>query len=248
MFRRNPERPFSAWLIERIPQTVRLRSGLRIHLRNHADAVVFWSVFSSREYLALVPDLADIRLEGGVVLDCGAGIGMFTLLTEHLHRVGLLDFGDYVVEAIEPAGYNVSHLQKNFRTNLEPGRYTIHQSVVGRREGVVAFHESPKRPWSGSLLDRDDTVSRPVERSFVDLEALVGDRPFLLKADIEGGEFDLIETYGSLLGRSEGVVLEWHDEMGDVARADRQLQAVGLRRVRRSLDEGRRMVDLYRPA
>lgn len=246
LFQRNPDRPLSAWLIERIPQTIRLRSGLRVRLRNHADVVVFWSVFSSKEYLALVHDLDALDLDGGVIVDCGAGIGMFSLLVEHLHRVGLLDLGGYTVEAIEPAAYNVPHLRKNLQVNLPEGSYTIHEGVVGQRTGSVSFYESPKRPWSGSLIDRPDTDSHAVTRPYIDLASLIGDRPCLLKIDIEGGEFDLVDTYRTdVLTRVKAVIVEWHDEMGDVSVADAHLKAAGLRHARRSLAEGKRMVDLY---
>ena len=246
MLARNPDRPFSAWLIERIPQTVRLRSGLRVHLRNHADAVVFWNVFTSGEYLALVRDLADLDVE--VVVDCGAGIGMFSLLVEHLCRVGLLDWEDVEVEAIEPAQYNLPQLRKNLDRNLADGRYTIHEGVVGGGEGSVVFYETPKYPWSGSLVERKEMEGRAVEAPVVDLPSIVAGRPAVLKLDVEGAEFEVFEAHASSLGSVEAVVVEWHVEMGDVERGGGLLREGGFDFVRRSKSDGNRLVDLYRRA
>ena len=243
-----PNKPWSTRLVERIPQTICLHSGLEVHLRNHADIVGFWGAFSSPDYLALAHDLRDVDLSGGRIVDCGAGIGMFALLMEHFRRVGLVAPEALEVECIEPAAYNVPQLRKNLAANLDADAFAVRQAVVGRREGEATFFESPKRPWSGSLLERTDTTSRPVTRPYLDLEPLLTDQPCLLKVDIEGGEFELIEAYGDVLGRVRALIIEWHTELGDVPRAEGQLRDAGLRHARRSTEDGRRIVDLYLPA
>src|SRR5947209_3116646 len=56
-----------------------------------------------------------------------------------------------------------------------------------------------------------------------------GERIDLLKCDIEGAEFDLIDNYGAVLRNVDAAVLEFHYYGRDVDRARAQLRALGFK-------------------
>lgn len=232
-------------IIEKIPQTIRLRSGLYLHTRHRRDTGEFWHIFTSAEYLSLVPYLARVPLSSGTIVDCGASIGLFTLLVEQLCRVELLPWENLNYIAIEPGGYNYAQLEKNLQENFSPERYQLHRGLVGSQSGDADFFESKQQPYSSSLLDRREIRSQAHRLPYVDLSACFAQKPCFVKMDIEGGEFLALETYRDYWPGIEGIVIEWHAEMGNVAEAEAVLFESGLKKVKRSWDNGNRLVDLY---
>lgn len=237
--------PLSNRLIEHLPQTARLRSGLYVGLRNRSDTGEFWHVFSSREYMALVPHLIQLPLSHGTVIDCGAGIGLFSLLMEHLCRVGVLPWSDLKFVLIEPGAYNFAQLKKNLARNLPAASWELLHGMVGQRDGEASFYESRRHPWSSSVVDRPGKSTARSTRSYVNLSKLIPAQPCLLKMDIEGAEFRAIETYHDELRKVSALIIEWHGEMGDISASETLLHEAGLRKKARSWDNGDRLVDLY---
>ena len=64
---------------------------------------------------------------------------------------------------------------------------------------------------------------------YVDLDATTSDMPaiHLIKCDIEGSEFSLIESYPALLGKTRRVVIEFHSPFGDIPRATETMRSLG---------------------
>ena len=246
MIELDPKRPLTTRIIERIPQTIRLRSGLLVELRHRRDVGEFWHLFSSSEYLSLMPFLNRLDMKEGILIDCGAAIGLFSLLIEQMAKVGILPgWGEHRVELIEPSEYNLRQLTRNMKRNLPARRYSIHHGAVGQRSGQVTFHESKRAPWSSSLRDRPGLPARAVTRNYIDLMPLVGEGPCLVKMDIEGAEFEALAAYHELWLRVDALVIEWHAEMGNIRDAEAHLKAGGLSHVKRSWETGDRYVDLY---
>ena len=238
-------RPLFTKLLERIPQTVVLRTGLRVRLRGRVDAKHFWSVFTSPDYLSFLPHLASIDERALRVIDCGAGIGLFSLLIEHLRRAALLpwEVASYVL--VEPSRRNLPRLKRNLASNVPEDRYRVLEGLVGRRGGDAEFYDRRWRPWASSIFH--DSAARGVRgrKPFVDLVEFLAMGPCLLKADIEGAEFLLLESYRGELANVRALVIEWHTEHGDPDAGDARLRSAGLRRVSRRHEGPTRIVDLY---
>jgi len=241
----NSKRPFSTRLIAHLPQTIWLRSGVRIQLRNARDNSEFWHIFTSPEYLALVPAFMKLNLPSVSVIDCGGGIGLFSLLIEHLSKIRILPWDYISYTLIEPLPSNFKQMQQNISRNLPDSRYQLINGLVGYKEGYATLYAGKGRPWGASIIKRHKLDKEFSHIPFVDLTRTLQSHPCFIKIDIEGAEYIFLETYQDVLTNVEGIVIEWHTEMGDVATADACLQQAGLHKVQRSWDNQNRCVDFY---
>lgn len=239
-------RSLSTKIIERLPQAVHLRSGLMIELRDRHDTGEFWHVFSSSEYLALLPELIALRPCPELLVDCGTGIGLFTLLIEHLCRAEVLPWGEVDVVAVEGGSFNHRQAERNLRQNLAAERFVLHLGLVGKKHGEAEFFESSVARWSSGTSARPGLRQRAVRRPFVDLTPmLMAGRSTLVKMDIEGAEFEAIAEYAEVWSQVTALIIEWHAELGDVDAARAVLTAAGLEQRKRSWHQGNRIVELY---
>ena len=225
----------------RLPQRIALRNGMRIGTYGRGSNSLFWSVFTSNEYLSFIPFLLRLKVQPKVILDCGAAIGYFSLLVEHLCRVGIFDWKDREYHLVEPMPSNFKRLKVNIIKNLT--RCTLYPNVVGKKEGAVDFYFSRLVPWGGSVFKRNNLAKRVSIEQF-DASALLNENFSLIKLDIEGAEFDFINTYAKNLNRVVAIILEWHTEFGDRNTALRILNENDFDVVHQSLNKGNRIVEL----
>lgn len=243
------KRPLFTRILEEIPQTLCLGSGIHIHTRSRRDNRKVWDIFTSSEYMSIVPQLVPLNFGEVTLIDCGAGTGLFSLFIEHLSRVNVLEWGDINYVMIEPSQYNYELLERNISYNLEAGTYDLRKGLVGKKQGNSKFYEHRKKPYSSSVLDRKDIKVRKniSEIPFLDVTGYLNSTNPFIKLDIEGSEFMFLESYMSDLSGLCGLIIEWHSEMGDVDKGNSILESSGLKRVKRSWDKETRFVDLYLP-
>jgi FkbM family methyltransferase len=102
--------------------------------------------------------------------------------------------------------------------NLERSGLCQHHSVIrgligARRSGSDDLWLCSKNFLSASLQPATGTYS--VKADYLDLDAIIGSRQVdLLKVDIEGAEYDLVETYPAMLSRVCRVMMEIHEQPG----------------------------------
>jgi FkbM family methyltransferase len=142
--------------------------------------------------------LADMR---GVVVDAGAHVGLFSLLASaHVETVVALE--------AHPRNFMLlaENVARNEVSNVQP-----HQCAVWRTNGAVEFLEGD-RTSSGSILGgRGERFVVPSE-TLDSIVATTGPVD-LLKLDIEGAEFDVLEhTTDATLRQISAVVAELHLE------------------------------------
>ncbi len=238
-------RPFLTKLIEWIPQTVALRSGIKIRLRGRPDAKHFWTMFTSPEYMAFVPELASIKEPDLVVIDCGAAIGLFSLLIEHLRRLEILDWPNVSYVLVEPSSFNLRRLRHNIAANLPVESFEIFDGLIGPRSGPSEFYQSRWGRWTSSVFRQSVPMERKAQKPSVDISNILRSGPCLLKVDIEGAEFQLLETYRDELTNVIAIVVEWHAECGDTEKAASALSSTGFWMAKRRLPGPGLMVDLY---
>ncbi|MGQ0792883.1 MAG: FkbM family methyltransferase [Deltaproteobacteria bacterium] len=242
-------RPLLTKIIERIPQTVCLSSDIKLQLRHKRDNRKFWDIFTSSEYMSFVPHLVGLRLESVSVLDLGAGIGLFSLLIEHLRRIGVLGWGRVSYTLVEPSPVNFSELEGNMSRNLDSNSYRLIHALAGLKSGEARFFESAQKPYGSSLAAEKHKRGEVSEMNlkFADLTQSLGANPCFLKIDIEGGEFMFLESYSESLSEVSAVIIEWHAEFGDVAAGREILHRAGLRMAARHQDSEKpnRFTDLY---
>jgi FkbM family methyltransferase len=189
------------------PVIVRTHEGFR--LRVDGSSQTGRILYATGRYEAATSAVITSRVKPGqLVVDVGANIGYFTVLAAH--AVGR----DGAVMAFEPNVDVRKRLEDNIRlnalTNVE-----VHGEALGERAGEVMLYVGPPTDTglaSLRALPGSRTVRVPLVR-FDDL-ARPGDRPVrLIKVDVEGAEFAVIEGMMHCLSRDRpDLIMEITDE------------------------------------
>lgn len=151
---------------------------------------------------------------GMVVLEIGANIGYYTLIT--LQQIG--SRGSVV--ALEPSPTNLRSLLENLRLNKADDRVKVHPYAAGREPGVLPLYVMP---WGNlcTFVRRDDSKFRPV--SVIDVQVTTVDellkkenrRVDYFRMDVEGYEGEVVEGMASTLTAADapgGAFIEVHSE------------------------------------
>jgi FkbM family methyltransferase len=204
------------------PCSVRLRTALgrqEVTLFCSQDAITIHEIFCRGDYRLDPPPQT--------IVDIGSNIGISALYF-------LTSSSSAYCDLYEPDPSNVEKL----RTNLADfeGRFTLHQTAVADRSGVLPFmRESTGRYGS---LDPERWLQATGEQMNVQVEHIntVLDRALswagiidLLKIDTEGPELATVQSIDAdLLKRIRHIIIEWgdHKVVIDGFRTDSQCNAV----------------------
>jgi FkbM family methyltransferase len=149
-------------------------------------------------------DLSKVPFVPDIILDCGAHIGMFSLLSQ-------ARFPRARIKAFEPNPKNIELLWANVRNNKLD--VEIISAAVSTRSGQANFTNSAS--CGGHLTGRE--VANGYRVALVDLkDHLPSDRSsrLLLKMDIEGSEDEVLPDVIPLLPITTAIFLETHNELG----------------------------------
>jgi FkbM family methyltransferase len=237
-------RPFSTKIIDRIPQAVCLRSGLTIQLRNRHHVGDFWHIFTSAEYMSLVPELCQLRFDNFHLIDLGGGISLFTLLIEHLSRINILQWHNRRYTIVEASKQNYKMIKQNLSLNIPSSSFELVHGAAGKKTGTTKLSYSLGSPWGSTILATDSKDFHEAI-NYVDLTDQMSRPSTFVKMDIEGAEYLFISEYASSLKQITGLIIEWHTEKGSMEEAEQTLFDSGLRKIKRSWENGSRIVDLY---
>jgi len=158
-----------------------------------------------------------------VVVDIGANIGGFSLAVLHARPQAS-------IAAFEASPAALVALQRNIEANGAGGRVSVHHAAVtGPSEpDAVWLNEHVGDLCTSSLLepnDGDGPSTHRVEVPARPLSAILASYPHgvdLLKIDVEGAEYEIIEaTPPELFAKVRHMVVEYHDvpgrRVGDLA-------------------------------
>jgi FkbM family methyltransferase len=189
------------------PRLLSFRDGLNLVCRGRSSD---WDVISelllSGGYARALKYLAQIKGEP-VVLDLGGNIGVFSLLAASRHAGA--QFHIY-----EPAPQNQRQCEVNRLLNpLLSGRVHLHPEGVGGRTQLTQFYYNEVSPQSSGLYCGGST-SYPVQLlAFAEVVAGLKDRVALVKIDVEGAEFEILEqTPPSVWENVDAISIEIHDD------------------------------------
>ena len=222
-------------ITQRMHFDFRLRSGIDVIVRNYADWCTYNDLFVNGEYSDAITDaIAEWKpaaeTEPLCVLDLGANTGYFTLQLADMF-LQKCPLGTLKVRLVEASPKVATELRR--RLVIKDSRVvpTVINGLAGKREGSAELN-----------LGKEDTVNFVGEAAdlwgrsrgaevvpYLDLDATTSDMPaiHLIKCDIEGSEFSLIESYPALLGKTRRVVIEFHSPFGDIPRATETMRSLG---------------------
>jgi len=190
------------------PITLTLRSGERFELRsertaeNNRDYGVAYEIFVERFYDDggyLVPDHV---LN---IVDLGANIGLSLLY--FLHR-----YPSCHIIAYEPHPGLAAQAERNLLLDGTRNRVELHVKAAGAATRPMYLTNS----GMGSSLTATEssaTVAIEIEDIF---PRLLGRRIDILKMDIEGGEYEIVDDYRFEQLNINNIVMEWHSRGGKV--------------------------------
>jgi FkbM family methyltransferase len=184
-------------------------------LRNKHQLASFSEVFLNPHYWRLFDMLTS---PPNVVIDLGGNCGLFPVLCEIVSRS---KFGDctaryYIFEAVKTMTKNIACTARQAKIKH---RLTIVHGAVGKCNGQASFASGPK-----SFLDSSAVFSGKNRRfrervGYVDLANYFHEQGIanvdILKVDIEGSEYDLIETFPQLFKIARVVFVELHQVRED---------------------------------
>jgi FkbM family methyltransferase len=183
---------------------VELRDGTKLQLRHGtADKGVVKEVFLLDHYRFALDHLQP----GGVVIDVGAQIGVFSVYVARRgpHRL--------TVHSFEPMSANHAMLMRNLELNLLTN-VTAHNAAVTATPGKFKLFVSADNTGAHSLYGEGDRFEEVGGRAFNSLyESLGVERCDVLKLDCEGAEHEILMTVtDEVLNRTGAIVMEYHDE------------------------------------
>jgi len=192
-------------------RTLELRNGLKFRCRaNTPDINQAVAVGLGKEY----PERLLNRLPfGATVLDLGAHIGSFAILAARLRS-------DVTIHAYEPSSENLRLLRQNLALNGVQHRVVTCRAAVSDADGLVrlrvdgptdAFVVTASTPRVDG--DGDGSLEEVPARTLGSILREVGTgRLDLLKMDVEGSEYAVLESSPDAITKCDFVVMEWHDD------------------------------------
>lgn len=144
--------------------------------------------------------LADAIEPGASVVDCGAHIGLQTMLAARAAGSA----GRVI--AIEPEPENLAFLRQNIAANGLAERVEVVGKAVTDSAGRTLFHAGGSRDQAGVVADRLAPGTVEVEATTLD-DVLDGRRFDAAKIDVEGAEALVLAGASESLARSPGATL-----------------------------------------
>ncbi|MCX6740215.1 MAG: FkbM family methyltransferase [Candidatus Parcubacteria bacterium] len=175
----------------------------KVNLRDQADASVFAEIFELREYRSAESIIKSAHFP---IIDAGAHAGFFVLYCRALNA-------KIKIYALEPETENAQFLAKHLKSNRIHDVKIFQQALAGK---------SVIREFFVSEDTHNHSLIKPVkykEKISVNSESLSEfltnhklDRVSLLKLDIEGAEYEVLENLAQKDWPKLGnILLEYHD-------------------------------------
>ncbi len=164
-------------------------------------------VFSGNEY---PPALLDIENnKAPIVLDCGGNIGTFSLYVKELYPSA-------EIFILEPLAENIELLKRNMEINNLHDVVVIPKAVSTDGKDKNFYVE--KNKFDGGSLIAEKNISKTTSKSVIQsitLQDIISENSIkridLLKMDIEGSEYDIIQSSKGILSSFvKRIIVEYH--------------------------------------
>lgn len=208
-----------------------LRSGLIVRVLSHPDWVIYNEVIVNGEYDIVIREMLETTSGDRPlrVVDLGANVGYFSFRVADLFVQEFGEAGDLQLTLVEGSPAVFADLERRVREQpFLRNKTRLINGLVGKKEGSAYISQgyihyghgaSDNRTWGARLVPYVDLSNLLAGMNGIDL----------LKCDVEGAEFDLIDNYPVLLQKVRAAVFEFHHYGRDVDRARQQLRTFGFK-------------------
>lgn len=164
--------------------------------------------------------LLHLLREDDLFVDVGANVGAYTLLAAGVCASSTI--------ALEPVPATFADLQSNLALNNLGERVQALNAGAGATAGRLSFTQN------AGTMNRvaDDGVlsSHLVEVEVTPLDQLLGDRaPLLIKIDVEGFEYDVLQGASSILPKTQALLVELNGSAAAYGHSDDEVHRLLLR-------------------
>jgi FkbM family methyltransferase len=218
-------------------------AGGSLLLRNKWQVASLRDVFLSSHYWRIFE-----HLDGppSFVVDLGGHCGHFVVLCELVleERFGESHARYLVVEGLAEL---VDNIRATFADTRLGSRATVVHGLAGRRSGTAQLRSGPSNLLEASVVSGNGD-RRGGEVAYVDLFRHVPDGTMIdiLKVDIEGSEYDLVDAYPTLLERTRLLAMEVHQTDRPAAGLLQAIEAAGLRPCLPHIHKGPNLLVLFK--
>jgi FkbM family methyltransferase len=211
------------WLryFARRPVVLALRNGVRVTCRPGTSDWTIVHELSAGSYSSALRYLS-ARSGPGLVLDLGGNIGCFSLVCAALNA-------NVRVVAYEPEPSNLSTFRENLALN--PGlaeRIAVHPSAVAGLDGRASLNVAPNLAGTNIIPEHRGSSTDRLDVAVASFSRIVSEHVgvfHLVKMDIEGSEFSIVEsTPPALWARIPAIAMEIHEDLALGMRRNQLLQ------------------------
>ena len=171
-----------------------LGRSFRFRVTSQQEILSIETLYAEDEFFDRM--LASLRASD-VFYDIGANIGLVTLLAAR-------ERPDARIHSFEPEPRNADHLTENVALNAL-GNVTIHRLALGSAPGhAKLFVVGATGSGLHSLVPSDETGGHSIDilvSTGAEIAERTGERPDVMKIDVEGFEMDVLNGCEALLGR-----------------------------------------------
>ncbi|MDH4358880.1 MAG: FkbM family methyltransferase [Candidatus Berkelbacteria bacterium] len=207
------------------PKNLKLRSGVKLLLRNRIDYEVVCELIIKRVYFK-----SNFKLgKGSIVVDIGAHEGVFSLFcAQYSNRV----------YAFEPDPENYATFEKNLALNSSL-KVKLYNLAVASSSGKKKFYSRLDRVSGGlvSWFNPLNSSTKVIEIDSISLEnifRILGNRNIeILKVDCEGAEFEIFRSLPpKYLKKINSIAIEIHETAGSALQLEKKLVESGFKIVK----------------
>jgi FkbM family methyltransferase len=196
-----------------------------LSLRNKYDMASLRDVFMSAHYWRVFDHMPAAPKR---VVDLGAHCGHFSVLCHlaMLERFGA-DSADYLL--VEAMPLLIPQIHRVVDECGFASQVKIIEGLVGKKSGIAGFQTDPRNLLSSQAVPHATNGNIIRQLSYLDLDTVIlpGAPIDVLKIDIEGSEFDLIENYPHLFRAAKLLLIEVHGDTEKQLGFERDLVTAG---------------------
>jgi FkbM family methyltransferase len=218
-------------------------AGGSLLLRNKWQVSSLRDVFLSSHYWRLFEHL---ETPPALVVDLGGHCGHFVVLCELVleERFGKSEARYVVVEGLAEL---VDNIRATFADTRLAARATVVHGLAGRRSGTAQLRSGASSLLGASVVTGTGE-KRGGEVAYVDLLSHIPDGAMIdiLKVDIEGSEYDLVDAYPTLLERARLLAMEIHQTARPASVLLEGIAAAGLRPCLPHIQKGPNLLVIFK--